>query len=343
MPQAALEVGAVAVKQYAWYHALKGNHRASYRSRGGECYDVRDDVRDQLFRPASARPTRKQLRAIDTTWGLSLRKNGRFFLTGYRAGSARRCAADADGWHLFARSVADCARDRGWSRKRIQQAYYRPNVGYVWADGSSGPQTSRPRVHLARWRSLRSAFAKVSWDRVGSSGGRRRPAVERYRLQHRVDGGSWQDVRLARRRATSTRVELKLGRVHRFRVSATDAKGERGPWASAGRIRAGLKVPRDRVLSGSRASLATRRGDRAGIRFKGHAVAYVAPLGPGMGSVKIRVDGKVRATVDLERAEHRDAKLVWTRNWSRSRERKVVVKALHTGEIVRIDGFLLLS
>ena len=128
---ATLEVGAVATKQYAWYYALKGHHRSGFR-RGGRCYDVRDDTQDQLYRPERARPTKRQQRALSATWDLSLRKNGRFFLTGYRAGSSRRCAADANGWKLYARSVQACAR-KGWSRQRVQRAYLSPNLSFVWS------------------------------------------------------------------------------------------------------------------------------------------------------------------------------------------------------------------
>ena len=187
MPSAALEAGAVATKQYAWYYAMRGNHRSAYRTRSGACYDVRDDTMDQLYRPEWAKPTRKQYAAIDATWGLTLRKKGRFFLTGYRAGSTRRCAADADGWKLYARSVMNCAQGRGWSRERIQNAYYGPNVQFVWARGSRGPVVTAPVVRLTRRTALHSAFATVSWR--DASRGRGSSRVTRYRLQHRVADG----------------------------------------------------------------------------------------------------------------------------------------------------------
>jgi hypothetical protein len=129
-PQPRLRLGPA--KQYAWYYALKGHHRSWYRTRSGVCYDVRDDTVDQLYRPGGGAPTARQWRAVDATWGLSLRKNGRFFLTGYRAGSASRCAADANGWRLYARSMRDCAGRLGWSRQRIQRAYYAPNMAFAW-------------------------------------------------------------------------------------------------------------------------------------------------------------------------------------------------------------------
>ena len=91
MPMALLEAGATAVKQYAWYYALKGNHRAGFRTDSGVCYDVRNDTTDQIFKPR-AHPTAKQKQAVANTWGLTLRKGKRFFLTGYRSG-ARTAAA----------------------------------------------------------------------------------------------------------------------------------------------------------------------------------------------------------------------------------------------------------
>ena len=76
---ATLEAGAIATKQYAWYYALKGNHRAGY-SKNGKCYDVRSDTSDQLYKHYVTADAR-QKKAVDKTWATSLRKNGRFFLT----------------------------------------------------------------------------------------------------------------------------------------------------------------------------------------------------------------------------------------------------------------------
>jgi len=131
-----LEAGALATKQYGWYYALKGNHRSGYKTSSGACYDVRDDSKDQVFRPDSAEPTTKQQNAIDALWGLSLRKRDEFFLTGYREGSARKCAADADGWRLYTRSAKDCAKRLDYDGERILEAYYSPGLDFVWAPGT---------------------------------------------------------------------------------------------------------------------------------------------------------------------------------------------------------------
>ncbi len=136
-----LEAGALATKQYGWYYTLKGNHRSGYKTSSGTCYDVRDDSKDQVFRPDSAEPTTKQQNAIDALWGLSLRKRDEFFLTGYREGSSKKCAADADGFHLYAKSAKDCAKRLDYDSERILEAYYSPGLDFVWVSGTEPPDT----------------------------------------------------------------------------------------------------------------------------------------------------------------------------------------------------------
>ena len=136
LPPALLEAGALATKQYAWYYALEGNHRDGSKNAAGTCYDVRDDSQDQVYRPESAEPTDKQKAARDALWGLSLRKNGDFFLTGYRQGSATECAADHDEWRLYATSATDCAKRLDYDSIEILHAYYSPKLTDVWAPGT---------------------------------------------------------------------------------------------------------------------------------------------------------------------------------------------------------------
>ncbi len=136
LPVALLEAGALVTKQYAWYYALEGNHRDGYKTAGGMCYDVRDDGNDQVYRPETAEPTEKQKAARDELWGLSLRKNDKFFLTGYRQGSATKCAQDHDEWRLYATSAQDCAERLEYDSIEILHAYYKPKLTKVWAPGT---------------------------------------------------------------------------------------------------------------------------------------------------------------------------------------------------------------
>jgi hypothetical protein len=136
LPKPVLEAGALATKQYGWYYARKGNHRDGYKNASGSCYDVRDDSKDQVYRPESAQPTDKQKAARDAFWGLSLRKNDKFFLTGYRNGEDVKCGADADEWHLYASSATDCAERLDYDSEAILRTYYEPGLAVVWAPGT---------------------------------------------------------------------------------------------------------------------------------------------------------------------------------------------------------------
>jgi len=143
LPLESLKVGAVAVKQYAWYYMLKGHHRSWYKTRSGKCYDVQANTTDALFHPY-VQWTPKQLKAVEATWGLSLRKRGRFFLTGWRAWGSD-CGKPVDGWRLYEGGVTKCAK-KGWSYLKIQDLYYGKNFTRVWAPGSEPDRriTMRP-------------------------------------------------------------------------------------------------------------------------------------------------------------------------------------------------------
>lgn len=133
LPYATLVAGAQATKQYAWYYTLRGNYRGG-RDRYGRCFDVVNTTNDQLWKPW-VWGTKKQQRAVNAVWGLSLWKwNTRFFLTGYRAGSTSRCAADANGWKLYAMSAKACAK-MGWSGKRILKRYFSKSA-HRWSESN---------------------------------------------------------------------------------------------------------------------------------------------------------------------------------------------------------------
>ena len=115
--------GAVAVKQYAWFHVLKWRGG----SFNGDCFDVKDTTADQLYKAKAADmiPDRVK-RAVNSTWDMRLLRDGKFFMTGYRTGNNVPCASDG-GYKLMAKSAAKCAR-HGWSAGRILEKYYTANL-----------------------------------------------------------------------------------------------------------------------------------------------------------------------------------------------------------------------
>ncbi len=117
-PPAALRAGAIAAKQYGWYYARVWRGGTA---RGG-CYDVRDTTSDQVYNPAkTVYPAARA--AVAATWGVSLRKTGRFFATGYRPGVGK-CTAQIDGWHLYQTDASACVRRYGDSTERILRRFY---------------------------------------------------------------------------------------------------------------------------------------------------------------------------------------------------------------------------
>ena len=106
-PASAVRAGAIAVKQYAWYWTIvwRGKSAAD-----GSCYDVVDTTTDQIYKPETRAPVQSLIDAVDSTWSISLRKDGRLFPGGYRTGTVAECTADAAGRILYQKSLYACAK-----------------------------------------------------------------------------------------------------------------------------------------------------------------------------------------------------------------------------------------
>ncbi len=302
--------------------------------RAGKCYDVRDDTIDQLYKHY-ATPDARQWKAVDKTWALTLRKNGRFFLTGYRAGTSGTCGADANGWKLYAKSVEACAR-QGWTYTRILGRYLSPDLKFVWAN-KTGPSVTKPKIALKAGNSMGSGAATVKW--------RPRPHqrdIARYQLQRKVAGGAWKSVALPAPKVWKTNAWIKLEARSKFRVRARDVKGNWGPWSySAGR-RAAVRGPAGTTIAGSIGAAAVVEPRKVRVKFYGRSVALVARTGPGMGKVKVFVHGKQVATVDLKRSKATQRKLVWTMNWGAVDTHAISIKPVNAHARVDFHGFLVL-
>ena len=359
LPPAVLQAGATAAKQFAWYYTLKGNHRADYHTKGGACYDVVDTTQDQLYRPETAHPTQKQLDALAATWALSLRKHGRFFLTGYRAGSNVSCAHDADGWRLYEASITHCAK-QGWSRVRIQQRYYAPHLGFVWdyakpavtaaavtaatATDRKAPIALAPKLQLRTGASLGGRLGIVRWAGADAGSG-----LSGFQVQERIDGGPWTDITPAQARARRTGLTLDPTVRYEIRVRAVDGAGNVSEWAPSDTsvpavVESGATVHthgwtavQDASASGGSVLRTGKAGASMGLRFHGSTVAIVAPTGQAYGRVRIRVGGAVVATVDLGRQPASDGRVIWTKAWHGDRNHHVGLVVLNAPGADRVD------
>jgi hypothetical protein len=142
-PREMLRAQAVAIKQYAWYHAM--NWRG--RSAAGGCYDVVDSTNDQLYSPETRRPAAAHIRAVEDTWNWAMHRGGRLFASGYRAGSSVACGADAGRGVMMQRSASQCARD-GKTASEILRTYYGVAIRILNAQEAAAPAAAKPKADV---------------------------------------------------------------------------------------------------------------------------------------------------------------------------------------------------
>ncbi len=140
--RASLRAGALIVRNYAWYQVL---HWRGGVNADGECYDVRDDVRDQLYDPD--RPVYDRVRdAVNAMWDRLLLKRGAIFPTYYDAGSSgEECGANATGTKAFQWGTQSCGLE-GMRPGQIVKIYYYPRVRVIDAPTASPTPAPSPSV-----------------------------------------------------------------------------------------------------------------------------------------------------------------------------------------------------
>lgn len=122
--RSSLRAGALIVRNYAWYQVL--NWRRGVNA-DGECYDIRDDVRDQVYDPTKPVYARAAA-AVDWTWDRLLHRNGAVFPTYYNAGVVGEpCGANATGVKAYQWGTQACGLD-GLTLGQIVRTYYYPGV-----------------------------------------------------------------------------------------------------------------------------------------------------------------------------------------------------------------------
>jgi peptidoglycan hydrolase-like amidase len=119
-PRASLDAGAVAVKSYAWYWALHSTRKTP----GGQCYDVRDDTADQVYRPSSAQASTSS--AVDRTWSTRMTRSGNILMAHY-CSTTTACSAWVDGNWMSQYGSRDLAA-AGQDFRTILHHYYRDVV-----------------------------------------------------------------------------------------------------------------------------------------------------------------------------------------------------------------------
>jgi putative cell wall-binding protein len=159
-PTEALRVGALAVKQYGLYYVVNPRSNPStgyYMTGDGECYHVRDDTWDQLYRPQNSNgtprvPAASQVAAVEATWDMTMRRGTSFFLPHYFAGESNVCGAKAGRrsvtW-LPQSEVKACAQ-AGMSMAEVLHLYLDPDLSIAAAVRRFGGDRYATAVAISR-------------------------------------------------------------------------------------------------------------------------------------------------------------------------------------------------
>jgi hypothetical protein len=172
-----------------------------------------------------------------------------------------------------------------------------------------------------------------------------------YRLQLQVDNGAWRDVPIPTPTATSLATTFLVGHSYRVRLGNKLAAGVWSAWAYSAAIPVGLyeetasqiayagswmRVARSGA-SGGYVRLATSSTAVATATFRARAFAWIAPLGPTLGSATIYLDGALVGSVDLYRASASTRRIVYVASWPTSRRHVLEIHVSGTTGHPEID------
>jgi subtilisin len=174
-----------------------------------------------------------------------------------------------------------------------------------------------PRLVQRRLTSRGEAPVAVTWSARDAQGDVRRAVIQRS-----VAGGGWKTM-ASSPAGGSTIVQVPARRWLNLRVRATDAAGNAGTSGTRARLR--VLDPAALELSGGwRTAASSPAGGTAPARagtggsaratFTGQGVGVVAPVGPGMGEIRVRVDGGGWTRVRLSRTSRAPRMVVYTRS-----------------------------
>jgi hypothetical protein len=192
--------------------------------------------------------------------------------------------------------------------------------------------------------------AHISWS--GSDAG---TGIAKYQLQVSVDGGSFVTLTLASSTSTSINRTLKDGRSYRFRVRATDRRGNvsayaYGPTFTTARLQDSSSnvvyvgpwtASATSSAQGGSQRWASSLAARASLARSVRDFAWVATRTPAAGSAQIWIDDVLAATVDLRSASTSYRQLVFHRHFSNLAPHSIEIRPIGGGRIY-LDAFLLM-
>jgi hypothetical protein len=221
-----------------------------------------------------------------------------------------------------------------------------------------GPDTTRPTTS-APTKSLVSGTAmsgsrvpvRLTWTGADAFSG-----VERFELIQRTDSGAWSSpVALT---TTAVYRYLTPGHSYRFAVRAIDHAGNIGAYAygstfrltsysesnAANRYSGRWTLVSHAAYLGGKARASSSAGAQLTRTFTGSSIAWLSLRAATRGKARVYINGSLVATIDLYASTTQPRRLVFTRSWSTSATRTIVIRVLGTTGRPRvdIDGLLVL-
>ncbi len=189
--------------------------------------------------------------------------------------------------------------------------------------------------------------ATVSWlasDEALGSG------LHHYTLERQFNGGAWTAVALATPLTASLATTMPSSGTVAYRVTAYDAAGNSAVSATATltpritqqastlvKWAGAWTLYKAASLSGGSDKYAKAKGAYATYVFTGRSIGVVAMKGTGRGSVKVYLDGVLKATVSLYRASSQYRVVVWQQAFATSGKHTVKLVVVGTAGRPRVD------
>jgi hypothetical protein len=222
---------------------------------------------------------------------------------------------------------------------------------------TTAPTTTAPTVSIALGNQVdSSAPLLLEWTGADNSGG---SGIDSYDVEvSRNSGRTWATV-ASRLTDPFFNLETPATGTLVYQVRARDVEGNVGEWVTGERFSPQLLKETDRAAryrgswlrqrgaqyTNNTAIAAQRTGDLVTITWSGQSLGIIASTGPRAGLLRISVNGRFVALVDLWARTTKVRQIVWQESWGTAERRTITLAATRASRTVHveIDGFVTLQ
>ncbi len=191
---------------------------------------------------------------------------------------------------------------------------------------------------------------KLTWSATDAGSG-----VASHQLQERIGAGSWHAVRLASASARSVTRAATIGTTYRYRVRATDHRGNASAWKEATAFSPRLvqetsnnirwsgtwSTVHNSRLSDGAARRISSSGRRATYTFTGRDIGWVTMRSTVGGYAEVRIDGVLVRTIDIDSSATGFRRMLFTSHLATGGTHRIEIHPKGDGRVT-IDAFVVL-